>query len=116
VLPLVAAATLLMLDDSRRRIRAIINVAATLAGLVVAALLLWSVDTGGEAGNIGVYLAANWESPFGISLVADRLSVLMLVLVGIVSLGAALYAEAGWSRMGAYFHPLFQIQLMGLNG
>ena len=40
----------------------------------------------------------------------------MLVLVGVVSLSAALYAESSWARAGAYFHPLFQIQLMGLNG
>src|SRR3546814_11324260 len=65
---------------------------------------------------ICVYLAANWQAPFGIVLVADRLSVLMLVLVGVVSTAAALYAEAGWSRTGAAFHPLFQIQLLGLNG
>src|SRR3546814_15939101 len=38
------------------------------------------------------------------------------VLVGVVSTAAALYAEAGWSRTGAAFHPLFQIQLLGLNG
>src|SRR5690606_17723548 len=36
--------------------------------------------------------------------------------VGIVSFCAALYGEARWARAGAYFHPLFQIQLMGLNG
>ena len=50
-------------------------------------------------------------------LVADRLSALMLVLVGVVSLGAAAVrgGRAG-ARAGVYFHPLFQIQLMGLNG
>src|SRR5690606_41442261 len=58
----------------------------------------------------------NWEAPFGIVLVADRLSALMLVLVGVLSFCVALYAEAGWSRAGVYFHSLFQIQLMGLNG
>ncbi len=63
-----------------------------------------------------MYLAANWEAPFGIVLVVDRLSALMLVLTGVVGLCAALYAEAGWARASVYFHPLFQIQLMGLNG
>jgi multicomponent K+:H+ antiporter subunit D len=63
-----------------------------------------------------VYLAANWEAPFGIVLVVDRLTALMLVLTGVVSLGSAVYASAGWNRAGVYFHPLFQIQLMGLNG
>lgn len=112
VLPLVSAALLMLVSGRRRRMRSLINVAATITGLLVAALLLREVDSGGA----GVYLASNWEAPFGIVLVADRLSALMLVLVGLVSTGAALYAEAGWSRAGAYFHPLFQMQLLGLNG
>jgi len=113
VLPLVSAALLLVMGEARLPFKAHINIAATLAGLVVAALILWHVDKGGA---VGVYLASNWEAPFGIVLVADRLSALMLVLVGVVSLCSALYAEAAWARAGVYFHPLFQVQLMGLNG
>ena len=114
VLPLVAAALLLLLDDRRKRLKALINIAASAAGLAVAATILRSVH--GSAGSIGVYLASNWQAPFGIVLVADRLSALMLVLVGIVGTSVALYAEAAWARAGVYFRPLFQIQLMGLNG
>lgn len=116
VLPLLTAALLLLLGKARGRVTSIAHIAATFAGLVTAATILWRVDSGGTAGKIAVYLAANWEAPFGIVLVADRLTALMLVLVGVVSLCAALYAEAGWARAGVYFHPLFQIQLMGLNG
>lgn len=112
VLPLVTAAVLLLLGDERRRFKSLLNVAACAAGLLVAALILRLVDRGAAS----IYLASNWEAPFGIVLVADRLSALMLVLVGVVSLSVALYAEAGWARAGVYFHPLFQIQLMGLNG
>jgi multicomponent K+:H+ antiporter subunit D len=116
VLPLLTTALLLLLGEKRRRYRSLLNILATLAGLVVAAAILQRVDGGGASGRISVYLASNWEAPFGIVLVADRLSALMLVLVGVVSLCAALYAEAGWARAGVYFYPLFQIQLMGLNG
>jgi multicomponent K+:H+ antiporter subunit D len=116
VLPLLTAALLLLLRDTRRRIASIVNIAATAAGLLVALAILWRVDEGGAAGTIGIYLASNWEAPFGIVLVADRLSALMLVLTAVVSVGSAVYAAAGWSRTGVYFHPLFQIQLMGLNG
>ncbi|HVK82745.1 MAG TPA: monovalent cation/H+ antiporter subunit D [Kofleriaceae bacterium] len=112
VLPLVTAAVLVMLGEQRRRLKSIINVVATSMGVVVAATILRYVDGDGP----GVHLASNWEAPFGIVLVADRLSALMLVVTGIVSLCAALYAEAGWARVGVHFHPLFQIQLMGLNG
>ena len=116
VLPLLATALLLLLGEKRRRLRSVVNVLATFAGLVVAIALLRRADGGGGPGEIGVYLASNWQAPFGIVLVADRLSTLMLALVGVVSFCAALYAEAAWARAGVYFHPLFQIQLMGLNG
>jgi len=116
ILPLLSAVVMLLLGSERGRSKSIVNVLATLAGLLVALEILRRVDGGGGSGVIGVYLAANWEAPFGIVLVADRLAALMLVLTGVVSLGAALYSMAGWGRAGVYFHPLFQIQLMGLNG
>jgi multicomponent K+:H+ antiporter subunit D len=116
VLPLVAAALLLLVGDGRARLKSALNIGATLAGLLVALEILRRVDSDGVPGAVGIYLASNWEAPFGIVLVADRLSALMLVLAGLVSLGSALYATAGWSRAGVYFHALFQIQLMGLNG
>lgn len=116
VLPLLAAALMLVLGERRARFKTIVNIGATLAGLLVALAILRRVDEGGAPGAIRVYLASNWEAPFGIALVADRLSALMLLLTGVVSLGSAVYAAAGWGRAGVYFHPLFQIQLMGLNG
>jgi multicomponent K+:H+ antiporter subunit D len=116
VLPLMAAAILLLIRDSRHLVGSLVNIAATLASLCVAVVILWQVNVAAGPDAIAVHLTSNWAAPFGIALVADRLSALMLVLVGVVGLGAALYAAAGWGRAGAYFHPLFQIQLMGLNG
>lgn len=116
VLPLVAAAVLLLVRDSRRRMGSFINVAATFANLLVAVAILWRLNVAAGPDAVAVHLTSNWAAPFGIALVADRLSALMLVLVGVVGVGAALYASAGWARAGAYFHPLFQLQLMGLNG
>ena len=113
VVPLVTAAVLLFLGEQRRRLKSVLNVSASLTGVVVAAMILGRVD---DSGHIGVYLASNWEAPFGIVLVADRLSALMLVLTSVIGLCAALHAEAAWARVGVYFHPLFQVQLMGLNG
>ena len=113
ILPLVTAAIMVLLGEQRRRIKSLLNVTATSTGLIVAIAIMRRAD--GD-GGMGVYLASNWEAPFGIVLVADRLSALMLVVTGVVSLCSALYAEAAWARVGVHFHPLFQIQLMGLNG
>jgi multicomponent K+:H+ antiporter subunit D len=92
------------------------NVLST-AGLGVAiAVLLVGVAMGEAPAAFGIYLPGNWPVPFGIVLVADRLSALMAVLAGCVGLAALLYALARWQHAGVYFHVLFQLQLMGLYG
>ncbi len=115
VLPLLLVVVNLLLGR-RRRLQATLNVAATFAGLLVALTIFREVDGDGVAGATQVYLAANWEAPFGIVLVADRLSALFLVLTSVVGLAALVYATAGWGRAGVHFYSLFQLQLMGVNG
>ncbi len=116
LLPLATAALMLMLGEKRRVAKTVIGMASTCLGLLLAiALLLW-VDRQDAPGAFGVYLPGNWPVPFGIVLVVDRLSALMLVLAGSVSLAALLFAQARWHRAGVHFHPLFQLQLVGLYG
>jgi len=116
LLPLLTAAVLLLLGETRRPLKARLHRVSSLLGLGISiSLLLW-VQAQGQASSIGVYLPGNWQAPFGIVLVLDRLSALMLVLTGIVGVSALLFAMARWDRAGASFHALFQIQLMGLYG
>lgn len=62
------------------------------------------------------YELGNWPAPFGIVLVLDRLAALMLVLTAALAVFVLLYAINGWDKRGQHFHPLFQFQLMGING
>src|SRR5690606_27212957 len=66
--------------------------------------------------GIGVYAIGSWAAPFGIVLVVDRLSALMLSLTSIVALAALIYSIAHWDRPGQPFHSLFQLLVMGQNG
>ena len=66
--------------------------------------------------SAGVYRLGDWPSPFGIVLVLDRLSALMLLLTSILASAAVVFSLARWHRAGAHFHSLFQFLLMGLNG
>jgi multicomponent K+:H+ antiporter subunit D len=116
LLPLVTAALLLLLGERRRTVAAALNVAATLVGLLLALLLLQWVDQRDAPSAFGVYLPGNWPVPVGIVLVVDRLSALMMVLAGCAGLAALLFSLARWHRAGVHFHPLFQLQLMGLYG
>ncbi|MDR2332562.1 MAG: monovalent cation/H+ antiporter subunit D [Burkholderiaceae bacterium] len=116
MLPMFTAAMMLLLGEERQRAKLVINLASTLLGLIVAiALLKWSKATGGTA-SMGVYLPGNWPAPFGIVLVLDRLSAMMLVLTSFVALCSIIFAASRWHRAGVHYHPLFQLQLMGLSG
>ena len=115
LLPLATAALMLLLGESRRGLKALLNLLSTALGLALAVALLLRVQADGPAA-FGVYLPGNWPVPYGIVLVADRLSALMAVLAGAVALAALLFALARWQHAGVYFHALFQLQLMGLYG
>lgn len=118
VLPLVSAALMLLIDERNRLLRAAINVASTLIlfGVAVALLRFADTPTANASGSVGVYLLGNWSAPFGIVLVVDRLSALMLVLTSILALAALVFSIARWHRVGVHFHVLVQFLLLGLNG
>ncbi|MBP6900772.1 MAG: monovalent cation/H+ antiporter subunit D [Burkholderiaceae bacterium] len=116
LLPLATAGLMLLLGEGRRSLKAAANLLSTLASLAAAVALLLQVDRLDAASAFAVYLPGNWPVPYGIVLVADRLSALMAVLAGSVGLAALLYALARWQHAGVYFHVLFQLQLMGLYG
>ena len=116
LLPLATAALMLLLGEGRRGLKAVANVLSTALGLAIAVGLLLHVSGRDAAAAFGIYLPGNWPVPFGIVLVADRLSALMAVLTGCVGLASLLYALARWQHAGVYFHVLFQLQLMGLYG
>ncbi len=112
VLPLCAAALMLLSGESRRRARAALALLATLAQLAAALALL---AVAGD-GSVRVYALGGWAAPFGIVLVADRLAAIMLALTATLGLAALVYSLARWERAGSHYLPLFQILLMGLNG
>ena len=112
LLPALAAGLLLAVGDRRLAATRSISLGATLLTAVCAAMLMAQAATGMHQ----VYLLGDWPAPFGIVLVLDRLSALLLLLTGIVAVAACAYAACGWDSRGGYFHVLFQFQLMGLNG
>ncbi len=123
LLPAVTAMALLLLGDGgsggalphghRRLLWARrVAIASVALGLVLALRL--AIEAHDDV--LRVYRMGDWPAPFGIVLVVDRLSALMLVLTHLVALPVLLYACGGWDVHGRHFHPLFQFQLMGLSG
>ena len=114
LVPLVVAALLLFFDERQRVVKAMISLASTLI-LVAVSLALLRIESGPNDFD-GVYLLGNWAAPFGIVLVLDALSALMLLLTALLSVAALVFSLARWHAVGAHFHTMFQLLLVGLNG
>lgn len=119
VLPLFTAVLLLLMGDGAgdhgspalNRARRLSLVSAAL-GLLVAVVLV----IGAASGELRVYRLGEWPAPYGIVLVIDRLSAMMVLLVQLVALPVIVYAAGGWDSQGRHFHAMLQFQLMGLSG
>jgi len=91
-----------------------LNVAGTALMLGVSLVMLGSVQSGGILSlQIG-----GWEAPFGISLVADMLSSIMVVATALIGFTTALYSlgTIDEDKEHFFYHPLLQLLLMGING
>jgi multicomponent Na+:H+ antiporter subunit D len=114
VLPLLAAG-FSILFARHQTVQRLLSVLTLLSVLVSAGVLLWIADTDG----IAVVQVGAWAAPFGISLVADRLSALLLVVSASVLLAVLLYAigqGASDSRRSvvAVFHPCYLVLAAGI--
>ena len=88
----------------------------SMASLVLGAIFAWRLMTDANAGALTVYPLGGWQAPFGIVLVVDRLSAMMLALTWTIAVPVLWYATASWDLRGRHFHALFHFQLMGLSG
>ncbi|MEQ9333650.1 monovalent cation/H+ antiporter subunit D [Thalassobaculum sp.] len=111
VLPALTAVLLLFLPRESVVSRRVVSVASVLA-LAGISVALWGMAQQGPQ----AYAVGDWPAPFGIVVVLDRLSALMLLAASAIALAAVLYAIIGWDRRGAHFHTLFHFQLLGING
>ena len=116
LIPLLCGALQVPVNHSRHRLKLLLGAVSVLALLANAIMLMRLTDGGHWPDGSGVYLAANWAAPFGIALLADRLSALMLLLTALLAACALLYSTVRWSRVGVHFHSFFQFLLMGING
>ncbi|MHA6691954.1 monovalent cation/H+ antiporter subunit D [Devosia sp. A449] len=113
LLPMATGALLLMFDERRRAIKAFISLTSTLLLVVVAVLLVIQAD---NQTTVTSYALGDWPVPYGIVLVADRLSAMMVLLTALLGISALIYSLARWHAAGPSFHGLFQFLLMGLSG
>lgn len=103
-----------LLTSRRLRVQRLLGVAGAAGLLGVALSVLISTWRSG----IQVSQMGKWPAPFGITLVADLFSAIMLVLTGIVGLAVSLYSLANLNAKSELlgYYPLLHLMLMGLCG
>ena len=113
LVPLATAIALQLLPHRPRLLRSVAFAGAL--GILAAAISLLARV---EAGGIQVLQVASWPAPFGITLVADLFSALLLLMVGIigVAITGASFAGVDPRREALGYHPLILVLLMGVSG
>lgn len=113
VLPAILAPFIILAARYHMGIQRVFSVAGVLALIAIALGL--AVQT--SDGTVMLYQLGDWAAPFGIVLVGDRLSTMMVLLMAVLALFVLLYAIGSkWDERGRHFHVLFQFQLMGIAG
>lgn len=114
IVPLFAAVAIVILNRLPRRVFDILSI-LTAAVLMLCSLLLVN---GVAERQLVVYHIAGWLAPLGIPLVADGLSVFMLVLVNVLFLLLVIYSIEFMERFSGkwQYYSLFMFMLTGLNG
>jgi len=113
ILPALLAPFIVLAARYHLGIQRVFAVAGTLALVAIAAALAWQTSDG----TVLFYRLGDWAAPFGIVLVGDKLSTMMVLLTSLLALFVLLYAiGSGWDERGRHFHALYQFQLMGILG
>ncbi len=113
ILPAMLAPFIVLAARYHFGIQRAFSVVGVLSLIAIAAGLAWETSDG----TIILYQLSDWAAPFGIVLVGDRLSTLMVLLTAVLALFVLLYAIGSrWDERGWHFHALFQFQLMGIMG
>jgi len=113
IVPLLTAIACLLVGASRRAQRVLSLLGA--GSLLAASLWLMCVV---DQHGIQTLQLGNWPAPYGITLVADLFSAIMLVMTGFIGLCVAIFALANidMERERFAFHPLYHFLLMGVCG
>lgn len=113
LIPFITAAILIFFHKNiivQRWLSALSFIATIIAALV----LVQKVHIDGvQSLNI-----SSWEAPFGITLVSDMLSAILVLTTSIVAFVCLIYSfkSIGSEREKYYFYPVFSFLIVGVNG
>ena len=96
------------------KVHKIMSVVGLIFSLTAAIILFLDVN---NSGIISLQVGS-WQAPFGISLVADLLASIMVLITAVIGFTVAIYSLSSMDEQREKFlyYPLLQILLMGING
>jgi multicomponent Na+:H+ antiporter subunit D len=111
-LPLAASAVTILMSR-RRWVQRCISLGTCVTTLVLAVAILYEAD----AQDAVVTQVGGWPAPFGITLIADRFSAIMLLVSTIMILVVLVYALGQLDdehEFGLHFHPVYLVLSAGV--
>jgi multicomponent Na+:H+ antiporter subunit D len=107
-------AVILMFISKFIKVQRGISVVSTLATVAASLVLINKIQRDG----IQTIELGSWKAPFGIILVSDMLSALLVTTTSIITLIVLLYSfkSIGIDRERFYYYPVVQFLLVGVNG
>ncbi len=117
ILPLLIplfTAILLMVIPKHIKAQRVIAVISTAMTILAALILVFTI----RAEGIQTLDLGSWEAPFGITLVSDMFSALLVTTTSIITLIVTIYSfrSIGFERERFYYYPIVQFLLVGVNG
>jgi len=97
ILPLAVAALIIMIEQ--RPLRVALSLATSIVLVLISATLLLSVSAPDATAR--AYELGDWPAPFGIVLVLDKLSAMMVALASVLALATLVFSLARWDRAGS---------------
>ncbi|KMY48777.1 Na+/H+ antiporter subunit D [Peribacillus loiseleuriae] len=113
IIPLLTGMIMIIFRKNIRFQRAF-SIFAILATGAVSVFLMAQI----RAKGIQTLQLGGWQAPFGISMVADMFSALLLLTTSVVSFCCLLFAfrSIGKEREASYFYPMVLFLITGVNG
>lgn len=107
-------ALLMLIFRNKIPVQRVINFIGSLVSLIISIIIFYSINTYG----ITSLNSGSWPAPFGITIVADLLSSIMVLITGIIGFSTAIYSYGTIDNNHErhFFYPLMQFLLMGVNG
>lgn len=110
-------AAITLINPRRPRLQRAVSIASLSGIVILAAVFIWHTD---QTHAMALWLG-DWPVPLGISLVADRLSSLMLLVAGVVALCVLIFStgqdkgEVRRETPVSIFHPTFLLLMAGIS-